>query len=196
MKQLRKSMNRAFAWRNISKIWIIKIDINISSVCLSPSKTASLKIPSLLKPAFIYAFLLSNWKNIRLIPNGANSILQTRNLVLHPLPKFQYPFPLQSFGSVGIALPYLAIVPLRMHVSPFSLGAGLVQEARHFNIHTIQRTKRANWPNQNQLALFLWIMKKCCQIVATEGSKPWKIQSYQGFPAPWTHSHSLLLDVF
>ena len=28
-------------------------------------------------------------------------------------------------------------------------------------------------------------MKKCCQIVAIEGTNPWKIQSYQGFSVLW-----------
>ena len=39
-------------------------------------------------------------------------------------------------------------------------------------------------------------MKKCCQIVATEGVNPSKSQQNQAFLGFWNHSHSLLGIVF
>ena len=42
----------------------------------------------------------------------------------------------------------------------------------------------------NQIALFLWIMKFCCQIVATRGIKTQKVQCLRAFFDLWNYSHS------
>lgn len=52
------------------------------------------------------------------------------------------------------------------------------------------KIKRANWLNQNRLALYLWIMKFCCHFVATKGSNPRKVQCSLGFFDLWDYSHS------
>ena len=45
--------------------------------------------------------------------------------------------------------------------------------------------KRANWLNQNQLALYLWIMKFCCQNVATNCGNGYFPGSRPGFFTFW-----------
>ena len=44
----------------------------------------------------------------------------------------------------------------------------------------------------NQIALFLWIMKFCCQIVATRGIKAQKVQCLRTFFDLWNYSHSIV----
>ena len=94
----------------------------------------------------------------------------------------------QPGGLWPLALPIPGIF---QHTGPGQANlTGLEWYAGRCLERTIRRvkTKRANRPNQNQLALFLWILKKCCQ----RGDKPYKTQSYQGFSVFWNHSNSLL----
>ena len=51
--------------------------------------------------------------------------------------------------------------------------------------------KRANWLYQNQLALYLWIMKFCCQIVATTSQNRDFYGSTAGKVSLRNYSHSL-----
>lgn len=85
-----------------------KIDINISSAYLSPSITASLKTPSLLKPAFKYTFsalglkeYTSNSKRCRCNFSKAKS--RVTSVAQVPIP---FPLPVRSYDQKAFFLTY------------------------------------------------------------------------------------------